>query len=76
MRIRFQKAEMLYKDSLYTTDYKNKRMAELKIKLARLKAKAKRTKHAMRIFDTDMIDAMTPPKRPSKKDIQRFIETD
>ena len=60
----------------YTTDYKNKRMAELKIKLARLKAKAKRTKHAMRIFDTDMIDAMTPPKRPSKKDIQRFIETD
>lgn len=62
----------------YTTDYKNKRVAELKVKLAKLQAKAKRTKRALSIFDTDMIDAKweKPPRKPSKKDIQRFIETD
>ena len=33
MRIRFQKAEMLYKDSLFTTDYKNiSKMAEMMVR--------------------------------------------
>lgn len=59
----------------YTTEYRNKRSAELKAKLARLQAKAKRTKQALRIFDKDMIDARSkkPPRKPSEKDIQRFI---
>jgi len=33
MRIRFQKAEMLYKESLYTTNYKNiSKMAEMMVR--------------------------------------------
>tara|TARA_R110000824_G_scaffold70789_4_gene181545 strand:+ start:18 stop:1544 length:1527 start_codon:yes stop_codon:yes gene_type:complete len=63
----------------WTEAYKNKRLAEIKLKNAALQAKIKRTEQAMEIFDKDMIDAMKGPDKPagySEEEMLRFLETE